>query len=416
MKRKDTPEEAAFRSEARSWLDANAELRRGEGDWSNGPRVHTHEAEAEYFDRCRTWQRTKFDGGWACIAWPRKYGGRGGSAAQEIIYAQEEAAFDVTSGFLPASISLMGPALMRHGNEAQRERFLTPLQRGDEVWCQLFSEPEAGSDLAALRTRAELVDGEFIVNGQKLWTSSAQFADYGFLLARSNPDVPKHAGISFLLVDMSDPGVDVRPLPTCKGDRHFNEVFFTDVRIPVSNVVGEIDGGWAVAKTTLANESMAIGSGRRGRDTTAALVRFARDRGRWSDPLTRQRVATAYTQERVLGFLQDKLQQALLDGRSPDVDGSVMKVLWSETRSLKAEIGLDIQGAEGLLFGGDAFDRGFWQELVLDRPMGSIGGGTHEVHRNGIGERALGLPREPRVDREVAFRDLKTSMDGGTSK
>ncbi|MCH2169561.1 acyl-CoA dehydrogenase family protein [Myxococcota bacterium] len=412
MQRSDTPEQAEFRTEVREWLEAHAEPRKGEGDWSNGPREHTPEAEAAYFERCREWQRTRFDGGFACITWPEKYGGRGGTPVQEIIYGQEEAHFDVTAGFLPASISLVGPALMRHGSVEQCKRYLRPLMRGEETWCQLFSEPDAGSDLAAVRTRAERDGDEFVVNGQKLWTTSAQHCDYGILLARTNAEAPKHAGITFLLVDMKIPGIEVRPLITMKGDRHFNEVFFTDVRVDVANVCGEIDRGWAVAKTTLANESMMIGTGTQTQGTTASLVQYAMDHGRWEDPLVRQRVAEAYVQERLLGFLRDRLQEAVLEGRMPDVDGSVMKILWSESRTLRAEVGLDIQGTDGLLAGDDAFDHAYWQQLVLDRSMGSVGGGTLEVHRNGIGERVLGLAREPRADRDVAFRDLKTSTEG----
>ena len=415
MRRKDTAEEAAFRAEIRAWLEAHAELRRSEGDESSlsntstGPRDHTPQAEALYFERCRRWQQQKFDAGWAGITWPEAYGGRGGSAAESLIFSQEEAAFDVTSGFLPSTIALVGPALMRHGNEAQRERYLRPLLRGDKVWCQLFSEPEAGSDLAALRTRAVLEGDTFVVNGQKLWTTNAQFCDFGILLVRTNPDVVKHAGITFLLVDMKAPGIEVRPLPTIKGDRHFNEVFFTDVRVPAQNVVGEIDAGWSVAKTTLANESVMIGSGRQSQGDIATLVRAARESGQWNDPLVRQQVAEVYIEERILGFLQDRLQDAILAARMPDVDGSVLKVLWAEGRSRKAYMGLGLQGPAGMLAGNDAVSNGYWQEQVLDRSMGTIGGGTVEVHRNGIGERVLGLPKEPRVDRDVPFRDLDSS-------
>jgi alkylation response protein AidB-like acyl-CoA dehydrogenase len=248
VRRRDTPEEAAFRAEARAWLDANARRRDAEGEGSPGPHDHGPDAEAAFFERCRAWQRRLFDGGWAGITWPTRYGGRGGSAAQALIFAEELAAFDATSGFLASTIDLVGPALLRHGSEEQRERYLRPLLRGDEVWCQLFSEPEAGSDLAALRTRAERQGDAFVVNGQKLWTTFAQYCDFGILLARTNPDAPKHRGISFLLVDMRTPGIEVRPLVTITGSRHFNEVFLTDVRVPASMLVGTVDEGWTVAR------------------------------------------------------------------------------------------------------------------------------------------------------------------------
>ncbi len=418
MRRADTPAEAAFREQARRWLAAHAEPRRPSGNWSDGPQPHTPENERAYFERCRAWQRTLFDGGYAGITWPRRFGGRGGTPGEALIFGQEQARFDVTSGFLPASIALLGPALMRHGDDAQRERYLRPLLRGDEVWCQLFSEPDAGSDLAALRTRAERDGDGFAVNGQKLWTTSAQFSDRGFLLARTNFDAPKHVGISFLLVDMRAPGIEVRPLVTAKGDRHFNEVFFTNLRVRLEDVVGGIDRGWEVAKTTLANESVMIGTGRQRLGSVASLLREAQRSGRFADAALRQQLGAALVEERVLGFLQDRMQEAVLEGQRPDLDGSVLKVLWAESRARKAEIAIALQGAAGLLEGEDAPQGGFWQEQWLDRPMGTIGGGTLEVHRNGIGERALGLPREPRPDRDVPFRELRApsgapGRDGG---
>jgi acyl-CoA dehydrogenase len=409
MRREDTPGEARFRAEVRSWLESNAERRTGEGDWSMGPRNHTPEAEAAYFDRCREWQRRLYDGGWAAITWPEAVGGRGGTPAEALIFAEEQAGFDATSGYLAASISLIGPALIHFGTQEQKARYLPPMLRGEEVWCQLFSEPAAGSDLAALRCRAVREGDDFVVNGQKVWTTSAQYADHGFLLARTNVDAPKHRGISFLLVDMKDPGIEVRPLVTMKGDRHFNEVFFSDVRVPVANVVGEIDEGWSVAKLTLMNESAMIGTSSAHATSVESLVGEAIRRERMDEPLVRQRLAQACVEDRVLGFLQDRLQNAILDGRRPDVDGSVLKILWAETRYRKAETAVWLQGGDGLLLGSDAPAEGFWQDQILDRPMGSVGGGTLEVHRNGLGERALGLPKEPRDDRDQPFRDLKSS-------
>lgn len=412
-RREDTPEQSLFRAEARAWLAAHAEPRRGPGDWSLGPRDHTPEAEAAHFARCRSWQRSLYDGGYAGITWPRRFGGRGGSPDHAILFAQEEAAFDVTAGFLPSTIQLVGPALMQHGTPAQQERYLRPLLAGDEVWCQLFSEPDAGSDLAALRTRAERDGEDFVVSGQKVWTTSAQFADYGILLARTNPDVAKHAGITFLLLDMRSPGIEVRPLPTLKGDRHFNEVFLDGVRVPAANVVGDVDGGWSVARTTLRNESAMIGTSQAGAARASDLVHLAREGGRWRDARVRDRIAAAYVEERVLGSLQDRFQQALLEGRPPDVDGSVLKIFWAESRARKAETGLWLQGAAALLAGADARGDGFWQDQVLDRFLGTIGGGTLEVHRNGLAERALGLPREPRADADVPFRDLPRGGGSG---
>jgi alkylation response protein AidB-like acyl-CoA dehydrogenase len=408
LRHQDTPEEAAFRAEARAWLEAHARRRDGRSDWSRGPRDHGPEGEAAFFERCRAWQRTLFDGGWAGITWPARYGGRGGTPAQGAIFAEELAGFDATSGFLASTIELVGPTLLRHGSEALRERHLRPLLRGDEIWCQLFSEPEAGSDLAALRTRAERRGDVFVVNGQKLWTTSAQHCDFGILLARTNPELPKHRGITFLLVDMRTPGIEVRPLVTITGSRHFNEVFLTDVPVPTQNVVGSIDEGWLVARTTLASESVMIGTSAQGPDARS-LARRAREAGRWPDPLVRQRVAGVYVEERLLGFLADRVRVAVLDGRAPDVDGSLLKVFWAESRARKHHAGLWLEGPEGLLTGADAPEQGFWSTAVLDRGMGTIGGGTVEVHRNGIAERVLGLPRDPQADRNVPFKDLRTT-------
>jgi acyl-CoA dehydrogenase len=396
--------DARFRAEARAFLSRNARLRQGPGDWSRGPRRHTPEAEREHFERCRAWQRTLYDGGFAGIPWPAEYGGRGAPIAHALIFAEEQEAFDATSGFLAASIDLVFPALLHHGSEAQRQRYLRPLLRGDEAWCQLFSEPEAGSDLAALRTRAERDGDDFVVTGQKLWTSSAQFCDFGILLARTDPDVPKHRGITFFIVDMRSPGIDVRPLPTSTGSRHFNEVFFSSVRVPASQVVGAVDGGWRVARETLAHESASIGSSAHGTGDVAALVRLANQRGLGGDARVRQDVARAFVRERLLALMRERLQGALRAGRVPDLDGSVLKVFWAESRVEKDETALRLLGCEGLLAGDDAPEGGFWQEQVLDRYTGTIGGGTLEVHRNGIGERVLGLPREPRSDLDVPFR------------
>ena len=409
MKREDTPEEAAFRQEVRTWLDANAELRKGEGDWSNGPVDHSVEAEAEYFEKSRAWQAKLAEGGWAALTWAPEHGGRNATPAQAMIFAEEAARYDCTNGYISAPISLVGPSLIHFGTKEQQERYLKPMLSGEEIWCQLFSEPEAGSDLAGLRCRAVLDGDEFVVNGQKLWTTSAQYADYGFLLARTNVDVPKHDGISFLLIDMRQPGIEVRPLVTMKQDRHFNEVFFSDARVPKENVVNGVDRGWDVAKFVLMNEGAMIGTGGGRTPSTAVLAQQAKESGRFDDAGVRQRLGEAFVRERVLELLQDRLKDAILDGRRPDVDGSVLKILTAEWGHAKAEMALSLQGAHALLDGPDAIGRGTWQTSLLGKSAISVGGGTSEVHRNGLGERTLRLPREPRLDRDQPFKELKTS-------
>jgi alkylation response protein AidB-like acyl-CoA dehydrogenase len=389
----------AFRAEARAWLDAHAVLRAGDGDWSNGPADASWAAECQYFEQCRTWQRTLFDGGWAGITWPREHGGRGGTPAESVAFAQEQARFDVSSGFLASTIALVGPTLLAHGTAEQCTRYLPPLLRGDEVWCQLFSEPGAGSDLAALRTRAVRDGDELVVDGQKVWTSGARHADFAILLVRTDPAAPKHRGITYLLLDMASPGVEIRPLHQITGAAHFNEVFLTEVRVPIANAVGPINGGWAPARTTLSNESALIGGSTGGGSDAAAIVELARATARADDPAVRQALARVVTQERVLGWLRDRVQTDLLAGRAPTLDGSVLKVLWSNDRAAKGDAAVALLGAGGMLTGPDALRGGFWQTLLLNRFWASIGGGTDEIHRTMIGERALGLPAEPRVDR-----------------
>jgi len=395
-------DDRAFRAEARAWLEANAQPRRGDGDWSNGPADGSEAAELEYFERCRAWQRTRFDGGWAGISWPVEFGGRGGTAWHSVVFDQEQSRFDVTSGFLASTIGMVGPVLMASGNEAQRERFLRPLLRGDEAWCQLFSEPDAGSDLANLATRAERDGDEFVVNGQKVWTSNAHRCDWAIMLARTNPDAPKHRGITFFLLDLRTPGVVIRPLRQITGTAHFNEVFLDEVHVPASNVVGAVDRGWEPARQVLGHEAVVIG-GAQTADGADAFVHLARSLDRAGDPLVRQRIARASSQERVLDHMRDRVLQSVRDRGAPALDGSLLKVFWSEARADRAGAAVDVQGPAGALFGADAPEDGRWQVQMLNRFWGTIGGGTSEVHRTMIGERVLGLPPEPRVDRDVPW-------------
>lgn len=380
-----------FRAEAVAWLDRHAPAMRD--------RLSAAISDREHFDAGRQWQRELFDGGWAGISWSAEYGGRGGSSEQAAIFAREQARFSVSAGFVASTIGMVGPVLLRHGNEAQRARYLRPLLRADEAWCQLFSEPSAGSDLANLSTRADRRGDEFVVNGQKVWTSNAHVCDFAILLARTNPDAPKHRGISFLLLDLRTPGIEIRPLRQITGAAHFNEVFLTDVRVPVENVVGEIDHGWAPARAVLAHEASVIGGGNAAASGYDALVALAQAMGCAVDPNLRQRLAWAFTREQILQYMKQRVQQSIARNGRPDIDGSVMKVLWSEARRERAELGVALLGAAGALYGE-------WPIQLLEQFSGTIGGGTSEVHRTMIGERVLGLPPEPRVDREVSYREL----------
>jgi acyl-CoA dehydrogenase len=405
----DTPEEAAFRAEVRAFLEAHATLKTGtDADWSRGAMAEAPEAVAAYEKHCHEWQATLYDNGWAGVAWPKAFGGRGATPAQAVIFNQEMALFDVSVGFIGAVQQLVGPPIMRHGNDEQRARYLGPLLRGDENWCQLFSEPGAGSDLAALSTRAERDGDEWVVNGQKVWTSQAQVADFGILLARTDPDVPKHKGITFFVVDMHQPGIEVRPLVQANGLSHFNEVFLTDVRVPHANVIGEVGAGWAAARTTLSSEAGMI-SGAGLTSGYQAVLELARNCGRTDDPVVRQELADVYTRERIQRFLGMRMQTAIMHKRGTPPDPSVMKNFFTQSLSKRVELAVTLQGPAGMLAGGSAIQDGFWQKQCISQFSSRIGGGTNEVHRNMIGERALGLPPEPREDKDVPWRDLRKS-------
>jgi len=399
----DTPEEAAFRTEARAWLEANAPAKGGPDDFSDGY-LSGKVDEATHVANCKKWQRQLHDGGWAGIAWPKAFGGRGGTPVQQSLFNQEMNGFGVSTGVFAVAHGMVGPTLKRHGTAEQQRRFLPAMLRGDEMWCQLFSEPAAGSDLAAIATKAERDGDEFVVTGQKVWTSSAKESDWGILLARTNPDAPKHKGITYLLVDMATPGFDIRPLKQINGMAHFNEVFLDEVRVPVANVVGEIDDGWRVAVTTLSNERVAIGVSSMG-DEFMQLVALARGLGRTGEPVVRQRLAEAYCRHNILRFLRYRMQTALSQGKAPGPEASVMKLVYSAHVRGMAELAIDLEGPGGALWRDGPLE-GFWQGRFLMAASLSIGGGTSEVQRNVVGERSLGLPPEPRTDRDVPFRSL----------
>ncbi len=402
----DTDDQARFRTEVRAFLERHASLKAGdETDWSrNGASTDPVVAE-EFRLRCQAWQRMLADEGWAGITWPVAFGGRGGTAAQQMIFNQELTRVDATSGFLTASQALVGPTIMAHGTPEQQQRYLGPLLAGDEIWCQLFSEPGAGSDLSALGCRAVRDGDEFVVNGQKVWTSQAQHATFGILLCRTDPGVPKHDGITFLVLDMASPGIEVRPLVQAQGVAHFNEVFLDDVRIPVANVIGDINNGWKVARTTLRNESSMISGA--GQATTFLNVRRVAERvGRTHDPLVRQELAKVWTNEQILRYLQLRTQTAVASGRRElALHGSLLKNMFTRTLAHRVTLAVDLQGPEGTLWD-DAEGGGFWQYQCLNQFASRIGGGTEEVHRNNLAEQSLGLPRELRADLDVPWNEV----------
>ena len=401
----ETPEDAAFRAEVYGWLSQHARLK-GPDQESAYPMGEDREAEREHVRQAKAWQRTLYEHGWAGITWPKEYGGRGGTAMQQIIFSQEQARFDVPGSIFAQGIGMAGPTLMGHGTDEQKERFLQPMLRGDEVWCQLFSEPGAGSDLAALATRAVRDGDEYVVNGQKVWTSSAHYSDWGILLARTDPDVPKHRGITYFLVDMTTPGIDVRPLRQATGAAHFNEVFLTDVHIPADNVVGPVNGGWGVAMTTLMNERTLIGTGSGTGDQFGELLRLARQHGRTADATVRQDLARAYIRLQLLKYLGWRAQTSISQKRPPGPESSVLKLLLSQHQGLTGDLIMSVLGPAGTLLDYHDPAEGRWQQQFLGQWGSRIGGGTEQVQRNIVGERVLGMPGEPRVDKDLPFRDL----------
>ncbi|HQV58564.1 MAG TPA: acyl-CoA dehydrogenase family protein, partial [Ilumatobacteraceae bacterium] len=341
----------------------------------------------------------------AAPGWPVADGGRGLPPNLAAIWREEEGKRNITSVIFTVSVGMAGPVLLNHGTAAQRQRFIDPMLRGDEVWCQLFSEPDAGSDLAALRTSAVRDGDQFIVNGQKVWSSGAHYSQWGILLARTNWDVPKHRGITFFVVDMASPGIEVRPLRQITGAAEFNEVYFHDVAIPVANVVGQVDGGWGPTMTTLTHERTVIGR-RPTKASVAELAALAAHHGRGADPLVRQQLARVHTQMEVIRWLGARTRARLSQGGEPGPESSVMKVAMATLVSCVGDLGVQLQGAAGMLGKPDAADDGKWVTNFLAQWGFRIAGGTDEIQRNTIGERVLGLPGEPRLDKDVPFRDI----------
>jgi alkylation response protein AidB-like acyl-CoA dehydrogenase len=391
----DTPEEAAFRAEARAWLEANAIPRGSPEDFSAGNFSGQIDA-AEYIKRCRWWQGQLHEGGWAGISWPKAFGGRGGKPIEEAIFAEEQAKWGVSAGVFAVALGMVGPTLMQHGTRAQQARYLAAMLRGDELWCQLFSEPDAGSDLASLTTRAVRDGDEFVVSGQKVWTSYAHASEWGILIARTDPDAPRHAGITYFVVEMSTPGIDVRPLRQMNGEAHFNEVFLNDVRIPAANVVGEVNDGWKVAVTTLSNERVTIAGGSGISDPERVLT-LARELGVDRDPMFRQQFVATWIRNEIIRYLRMRSRTALSQGRRPGPEASVMKLAYARYVKQLGALAIGMQGPYGVLEHPDALMDGVLQQKFINAVQSSIGGGTDEIQHNIVGERVLGLPREPRV-------------------
>jgi alkylation response protein AidB-like acyl-CoA dehydrogenase len=391
----DSPQHAAFRAEFRRWLETNLPEDIKIDDAAD-QRVAPNR---ETLDRRIAWQKKMHAAGWVGISWPAEYGGRGASFMQQVIFDEEY--FRARAPVLPAAnaLNLLGPTLIHWGTDAQKRRHLPRILSADELWCQGYSEPGAGGDLASLRTRAIDIGGDFLVNGQKVWTSGAHFADWCFLLVRTDPDAPKHRGISYLLLDMKSPGVSVRPLITMNGHAHFNEVFFDNVQVPRDNLVGQINDGWKVAMTTLSFERSFAGGGGHG-SQIKRLVELAKmvtfdGRPAWEKEWVRQNLAQFAIENEAAKYARLRSFTRQLRGLPPGPEGSMLKLFGSELGVRIARFSTELLGGYGLL--GEATevvpDAPRWLNRVLSSRQYTIAGGTSEIQRNIIGERTLGLPK-----------------------
>jgi alkylation response protein AidB-like acyl-CoA dehydrogenase len=414
----DTPEEAAFRATARAWIEANApkeleaELKSG-GFGNNGLK------SVDPIQVAKAWQKKKAEAGWACLHWPKEYGGRGATPIERVIWGQEEGVYGALSGLFIIGHGMCGPTVMAWADEATKERLLPPLASGEHIWCQLFSEPAGGSDLAGLRTAAVPAtdgSGDWIINGQKIWTSGAQHSDYGIVITRTDPTVAKHKGLTMFWLSMKTPGIEIRPIKQANGQSGFNEVYFTDVRIPDSQRLGAVGQGWSVSLTTLMNERLSIGSGMP--TGFPELFDFCmnlqtEDGLAIDDRSVRSRLAGYAVKASGLKYTGMRAISALSKGETPGPENSIGKLVAGATMQELAMYALDLQGQGGVVSDPDKAAAGArFQQMLLRSPATRVEGGTDEILRNIIAERVLGLPGDIRVDKDVAFKDIPTSGRG----
>jgi alkylation response protein AidB-like acyl-CoA dehydrogenase len=350
-----------------------------------------------YLEFMRDWTRRLAQNGFLGMSWPKEYGGQDASQMELAIFNEEVARFRAPGPINIIGLTMAGPTIIVHGTDQQKEQFVAKTLSGDLMWCQGFSEPGAGSDLAALRTRAELQGDEFVVNGQKVWTSSAHIADWCFLLVRTDPNAPKHRGISYLLVDMKSPGITVRPLRQITGEADFNEVFFEDVRVPRENLVGRINDGWRVAMTTLSNErgTMAFALAARFENTFNEVIDLCRQMSAAESLPARQQVAQFYIDLQTLKYGLYRDFSKILRGETPGPEGSISKIRWSELDQRMEDFAFGLQGPASQLTHDSphAIDAGKWQIGLLRARSATIAAGTSEIHRNTIAERILKMPK-----------------------
>ena len=392
MDLRDSPDDAAFRREARAWLEEHLS---GEFAGVRGAgRVGNEHVER---DQRLAWERHLGRSGWTCVGWPAEHGGRGATMAQQVVWNEEYVRADAPARVGVVGEGLLGPTLIAYGTKEQRARFLDPIRLGTELWCQGYSEPDAGSDLANVQTKAVRDGDDWVVTGQKVWTSYAQWSDWCFVLARTDPELPRHRGLSYLLVPMDQPGIEIRPIRQLTGTAEFNEVFFDGARTKADLVVGEVNDGWRVALATLAFE--------RGVGLLGDLVHFrrqldlvldvARKHGRAGDPVLRQRLAESWIRLFVLR-LNTLRSLTGLEGPVAPPEASISKLFWATWHRDMGELAMDVLGADALVAEAAPYQLSDLQRVFLFSRADTIYGGSNQIQRNIVGERVLGLPPEPK--------------------
>lgn len=405
MNFEDSAEEAAFRAQARAWIEANApvELKR---ELEQTPFGQLGLKSVDSLQAAKDWQRKKAEGGWACLSWPREYGGAGASPIETLIWHQEEGVYKPLGMPFIVGLGVCGPAILAWGTAEQKARLLPPMIVGDEIWCQLFSEPAAGSDLAGVRTRAQRSGDDWTINGSKIWSSGARDSQKGLLIARTDPSLPKHAGLTMFYIDTDTPGIDIRPIKQINGHSHFNEVFFTDARIPDSHRIGPVGAGWKVTLTALLNERASVGAEMQTGfdDLLPFIMRNTKRGGALLDSGLVSRLASIAVRDNGLKFTNYRVMTAISETGEPGPENSVMKLVAGATSQEVAMLGMDLQGLAGAVMGGDVNEDGELFQMMLLRSAGRrIEGGTDEIMRGIIADRVLGLPADIRVDKNVPF-------------
>jgi acyl-CoA dehydrogenase len=407
----DTPHEAEFRREAREWIAANAPTHL-EAELKQSSFGNSGLRSADPIEAAKDWQRKKYDAGWACLHWRQEYGGRGASPIERVIWGQEEGVYGQLGGVFTIGHGMCGPTVMAWATEEQKRDMLPRMASGEEIWCQLFSEPAGGSDLAGLRTRAERDGDDWVINGQKIWTSGAQYSDWGILITRTDPSVPKHKGLTMFFLRMDSPGIEIRPIKQANGQSGFNEVYFTDVRIPDAQRLGAVGQGWTVSLTTLMNERLSIGSGMP--TGFPELFDFCmglqlEDGAAVDDRAVRSRLATFAARASGLKYTGMRAISALSKGETPGPENSIGKLVAGATMQELAMFALDLQGQAGVMTDPEQAAAGArFQAMLMRSPATRVEGGTDEILRNIIAERVLGLPGDIRVDKDVPFHAIPT--------